>query len=80
MKPNDPAFPVAAALKFKNENELLSCLKWQGQNETVVCHFAKLGGAKLCTLFGVSPRQQPRDGGGIDFESAGSVGRRLATF
>ena len=28
----------------------------------------KLNGVKLCTLFGVSPRQQSRDGGRVDFE------------
>ena len=33
-----------------------------------IVSFCKLNGVKLCTLFGVSPRQQSRDGSGVDFE------------
>ena len=40
----------------------------------------KLFGVELCTLFSVSPRQEPRDGGGMDFEEPRRIGGRLAAL
>jgi hypothetical protein len=51
---------------FKSQFRVIICATHKA--EPSVLSLCKLSGVKLCTLFGVSPRQQPRDSGRMDFE------------
>jgi hypothetical protein len=51
---------------FKSQFWVIICVTHKA--EPSVLSLCKLSGVKLCALFGVSPRQQPRDSGRVDFE------------